>query len=104
MSEGGNANSENAMPGRASPIHESPNQRAWRRFRGNRPAVISAWFLGLLLLVVTGWPIVLKVATVCGQSGKAFALKYDPDTLSDQSFEAPTSQHWFGTDVHGRDL
>jgi oligopeptide transport system permease protein len=104
MSEGGNANSERPTPSSASPIHESPNQRAWRRFRGNRPAVISAWFLGLLLLVVVGWPIVLKVASMRGQSGKSFALKYDPDTLSDQSFEAPTSQHWFGTDVHGRDL
>ncbi len=84
--------------------HESPNQRAWRRFRKNRPAVISAWFLAALLLVVIAWPVILKVASVSGPAGKTFAMKYDPDTLSDQSFDPPTSRHWFGTDVHGRDL
>ena len=29
---------------------------------------------------------------------------YDPDTLRDAQFAPPTAKHWFGTDVHGRDL
>ena len=85
-------------------IHLSPNQKAWQRFRRNRPAVMSAWFLAVLLLIVIAWPIVLKSASFMGAKGKAFATQYDPDTLSDESFEAPTAQHWCGTDVHGRDL
>ena len=29
---------------------------------------------------------------------------YDPVAVSDLQTSAPSSQHWFGTDVHGRDL
>lgn len=82
----------------------SPNQKAWRRFRKNRPAVISAWFLLLLVIVVIAWPIVLRVAEHGGPGGKAFATQFDPDTLSDDVVAAPSKQHWMGTDVNGRDL
>jgi peptide/nickel transport system permease protein/oligopeptide transport system permease protein len=27
-----------------------------------------------------------------------------PDRVSDEQFQSPTARHWFGTDVHGRDL
>src|SRR6267154_288683 len=80
----------------------SPTQRAWRRFGQNRPAVFSAWVLVILILVVIGWPACLKIATLAGHP--AFAQNYQPDKLSDDQFRPPTAKHWFGTDVHGRDL
>jgi oligopeptide transport system permease protein len=83
---------------------QSPNQKAWRRFRRNRPAVMSAWFLIVVAVLVIAWPIALKIASLSGPKGKAFAIQYDPDTLSNLSFAPPSAQHWCGTDVHGRDL
>jgi oligopeptide transport system permease protein len=67
----------------------TPNQRAWRRFRRNKPAVISAVFLCILAVVVLLWP---------------FVASHAPNATSEAQFVAPTAQHWFGTDVHGRDL
>ena len=74
------------------------SQLAWLRFKRNRPAVISAWFLAFLLLTIVAWPIILKI------SGTAFAQVHNPDGLSDAQFSSPSVQHWFGTDLHGRDL
>jgi oligopeptide transport system permease protein len=82
----------------------SPGRRAWRRFRHNRPAVISSWFLAVLLSVVLGWPALLAIAGHAGTAGKAFAEQHDPDTLSEGQFQPPNATHWFGTDVHGRDV
>jgi oligopeptide transport system permease protein len=78
--------------------HVSPNQQAWRRFKNNRPAVLSAWFLAFLLLAIFAWPVILKI------TGAAFAQEHDPNHLSDAQFLPPGAQHWFGTDVHGRDV
>jgi peptide/nickel transport system permease protein/oligopeptide transport system permease protein len=78
--------------------HFSPGQRAWRRFQENRAAVLSAWYLLLLLAVILAWPVLLKI------SGAAFAQFHNPDQLSDAQFTPPSAQHWFGTDLHGRDL
>jgi ABC-type dipeptide/oligopeptide/nickel transport system permease subunit len=80
------------------PHHASPARRAWRRFRRNRPAILSAWYLAGLLAIVLAWPLLLQV------SGPAFAGLHDPDRLSDAQFAAPGARHWFGTDVHGRDV
>lgn len=74
------------------------SQPAWRRFKRNRPAIFSAWFLAALLVLVFAWPVVLKI------SGAAFAEAHNPNQLSEAQFSAPDSQHWFGTDLHGRDL
>jgi oligopeptide transport system permease protein len=82
----------------------SPNERAWGRFRRNRPAVLSAWALAGILLIVIGWPAVLKLASFAGARGAAFSQNHQPDKLSDAQFQPPNAQHWFGTDVHGRDL
>jgi peptide/nickel transport system permease protein/oligopeptide transport system permease protein len=76
----------------------SPQRLAWRRFRKNRTAVWSAWFLALLLLAIIAWPLLLKAA------GGAFAQTHSPNELSDAQFMPPDAQHWFGTDVHGRDV
>jgi peptide/nickel transport system permease protein/oligopeptide transport system permease protein len=76
----------------------NPKQLAWRRFQENRAAVFSAWFLVLLLAAILAWPPLLKI------SGAAFAQLHNPDQLSDTQFTPPDAQHWFGTDVHGRDL
>jgi oligopeptide transport system permease protein len=59
---------------------------------------LSAWYLALLLAIIVAWPVVLKV------SGRDFVRTHDPDQLSDAQFSPPTVQHWFGTDVHGRDV
>ncbi len=84
--------------------HPTPNQRAWVRFQRNRPAMISAWFLAALLLMVLAWPVILEIAAHAGASGRAFAARFDPDALSEAQFQPPGAAHWFGTDVHGRDL
>lgn len=67
----------------------SPNQRAWRRFWRNRPARISAWYLLILIACVAVWPLVSP---------------HQPDRLSEAQFQPPSARHWFGTDVHGRDV
>src|SRR5581483_580960 len=79
-------------------VHLSPGRQAWRRFKRNRPAIVSAWFLASLVAVVLAWPVVLKLA------GNSLAAFHGPDTLSDAQFSPPDGQHWFGTDLHGRDV
>jgi oligopeptide transport system permease protein len=91
-----------AEPGR--PLPASPGRQAWRRFRQNRPATIAAWYLALLLVVVLGWPLLLALAGHTGIAGQAFVQSHDPDILSDNQFQPPSAMHWFGTDVHGRDV
>ena len=67
----------------------SPNQKAWRRFKNHRLAVGCGLFLLALLLLILAWP---SVST------------YPPETVSDAQFQPPSTGHWLGTDVHGRDL
>jgi oligopeptide transport system permease protein len=67
----------------------SPGRRAWRRFCRNRLALGSSIFLILVGLLVVGVP---------------WLSPYSPVQLSDAQFLPPGNAHWFGTDVHGRDL
>jgi ABC-type dipeptide/oligopeptide/nickel transport system permease subunit len=67
----------------------TPNQRAWLRFRRNKPAFISLVFLTLLVLLVVVWPLIAP---------------YPVNAITDEQFQPPDWKHWFGTDVHGRDL
>src|SRR3984885_2048809 len=73
-------------------------QLASARFKRNYAAVVSAWFLIFLFVAVIAWPIVLKI------SSAHFPQLHNPDEVSDTQFSPPNSQHWFGTDLHGRDL
>ena len=76
----------------------TPGRRAWQRFGKNRLAVISAWYLVLLLLAIVAWPAFLKAM------GGTFAQIHNPNQLSDGAFAPPSAQYWFGTDAHGRDV
>src|SRR5581483_1345636 len=76
----------------------SPAKLAWKRFKRNRAAIISAWFLIALLVAVVAWPMILKFG------GTPFAQMHNPNEISDAQFNSPNAQHWFGTDLHGRDL
>jgi oligopeptide transport system permease protein len=96
--KGGKAASDYRLSSINHLLPTSPGCQAWHRFKENRPAVLSAWYLALLLAIIMAWPEVLKI------SDGDFAKLHDPDQLSAAQFLPPGSQHWFGTDVHGRDL
>jgi peptide/nickel transport system permease protein/oligopeptide transport system permease protein len=85
-------------------ISLSPNQKAWARFRTHRPAVWSTRFLALLLMLVVLWPIGLHILPKLNSSGARLAQQWDPEQTSDAQFQPPSLTHWFGTDVHGRDV
>lgn len=78
----------------------SPNQRAWRRFKKNWPAVISLWFVAVLGVLVLIWPLFSK-PQLAGVLPKA--LTWSAVDVSDAQYAAPSTVHWFGTDIHGRD-
>lgn len=93
-----------AITAKGGPTSASPGRWAWRRFRKNRPATIAACYLTMLLVVVLGWPLLLTVANHAGVAGRSFVESHDPDVLSENQFQPPNATHWFGTDVHGRDV
>lgn len=82
----------------------TPNQRAWKRFKRNRLAVWSLWCVVLLMTCVVLWPISLKLAGSAGPGPAKWSQRLNPEQLSDDQFQKPSGRHWFGTDVHGRDL
>ena len=69
--------------------HLSPSARAWRHFKRNKPAVVGLFFVAVLAALVLIWP---------------WISPYPPNAVSDAQLQPPGAQHWFGTDVHGRDL
>lgn len=80
---------ESRVESKAVQQHLSPNQRAWLRFKNNKAAKFSAVFLFILLAVILAWP---------------WISPYKPEAVTEARFDPPSWQHWFGTDVHGRDL
>jgi len=71
------------------PASQSPAQLAWLRFLKNRLALVSGVALLALVLLVLLGPAVVS---------------HQPNSLTENQFAAPSAQHWFGTDDHGRDL
>lgn len=67
----------------------SPGAQAWARFCGNRAAVLSAGVLLAVIGLALVWPAVSPHAA---------------NAITDTQFAPPGGGHWFGTDVHGRDL
>lgn len=67
----------------------SPGQRAWRRLMRNRMAVLSLGILAVMAVLAILVPAITPEAL-----RETSAAKLNP----------PSSQHWFGTDVLGRDL
>jgi len=77
---------------------------SWHRFKRNRLAFVSLCFLAGLTALVVAWPLTLKILSSGSPRAAEFAHRSGPDTLSDEQFQPPSRRHWFGTDVHGRDL
>lgn len=88
-------------PGAVANPHD---RRRWRAFAKNSLALASASFLAFLMILVLLWPVCLRVAPAFGKAGQRFAERCDPDQVSEAQFQPPSALHWFGTDVHGRDL
>lgn len=82
-----------ADPGTAPPPPPPPpvppGRQAWQRLAAHRGArVAGAFLLAILLLALAGpwaWPV-------------------DGNAGSDLPFAPPGPGHWFGTDIHGRDV
>lgn len=63
---------------------------AWRRFKGNRVAMVSAVILLIIILMAVFQPMVSKYAY---DEQDWFAIN-----------QGPSAEHWFGTDELGRDI
>ena len=70
----------------SSPVAAPPG--AWRRLRRNPVAIIAA----IILITVFAFAVV-------GPS----VFRLDPHATSNAQYAPPSAQHWFGTDVNGRD-
>jgi peptide/nickel transport system permease protein len=68
--------------------HSAPNTKNGRTFR---PAV---WLAALFLVLVVSWAVMPS----------AFTSETPFDTDIEAAIQAPSLQHWFGTDASGRDI
>ena len=74
-----------------APVVETlASESGWQRFRKDRAAVWSGWFL-------------VAIAAVCFLSPWVAPYPYMEQNLA-QSAMAPSSAHWLGTDLLGRDV
>jgi len=90
----------------------NPYQQFWRRFRRNRLAVISLFFIVFLAIVALLWsgdPVSPDKAATLNLVEKPLdrvrSYPYDPNAaVLDDMIEPPSPQHPFGTDQLGRDV
>ena len=73
-----------------APVQSFASESGWQRFRKDRAAVWSGWFL-------------LAIAAVCFLSPWISPYPYMEQNLA-HSAMAPSSAHWLGTDLLGRDV
>lgn len=90
-----------AHPRSRVPRPLSPNRTAWRAFRRNRAAFVAAVLLALAGLLLVAWPF-FRHDSIAPHLPRA--LTWSPLALTDLQFAEPCAEHWFGTDVHGRDV
>lgn len=77
----------------------SPLQLFWRRLRQDRVALVSLWFIVLLILLAIAAPLVVSVLGLAGPNAQNLNL-----TDSFGSPLGPTSAHPFGVDQLGQDV
>ncbi|WP_411677676.1 ABC transporter permease [Caproicibacter sp.] len=76
---------------------ESQVKAMWEALKTNKAAIAGMY----LILILTVVAVVVWASELMGMR----ILPYDPnDSDLSQSFVAPNSQHWFGTDQLGRDI
>ncbi len=69
---------------------DSPTRRAWQRFHRHRLAMIAVFFFVLIFILAAGAPLFDR---------------YPPNKISlGDKFQAPSAEHWLGTDRLGRDV
>ena len=94
------------------PAGYSPYQQFWRRFRRNRLAVISLFFICLLAVMALLWsgdPTPVENAGKLGPLMKPLdsvrRFPYDPNApVLEDMLKGPSREHPFGTDQIGRDV
>jgi len=78
---------------------------AWRRFRRHRAALISALFLAVLALVAVGADAIAIHDPSTQYLESSSEAPADPLAPRDTGkFEAPSAEHWLGTDHLARDI
>ena len=65
---------------------------AWRKLKRNRAAVVAAWILGIMAVLVIAGPLL-----------SAYAFDFT-DFAHSSSAPSFATKHWFGTDSLGRDI
>jgi len=79
--------------------HLSPNQRRGVAFAATGPLRRLPFFWRCWF-----WPFYFgRSSAACHCATPARGPTHLPDAISDAQFEPPGIEHWFGTDVHGRD-
>jgi peptide/nickel transport system permease protein len=80
-------------------IGRSPGELFWRRFRKDKFAIAGVVFLGIMLLLAVGAPVVAKIV---GHGPNQTFLRIATDEVGLP--KGPTSEFLFGADRAGRDI